>query len=286
MTPYIVRRYEWSARPSKTPPTTVPLASRMATCVHHDGPTPISIKSYEDAVALLRRDQSFHMDTNGWNDIAYNYLVISAPGYQVDGQIFEGRGRDGLGAHCTNWNTPWIGIQVAIGGGQIPSPASLASVRWLHDGFCADAKRALAMKGHKDGFPTACPDGFLYSWIRAGMPVGAQIPAKVVVANAVKAIVKAPVRVVAAVTGRLVVDGDFGPATRKALQRWACVPQDGNLGPVSWKAIQRRIGVRVLDGVPGPLTWQALQRMVDARPVDGVPGPVTIKALQTYLNAH
>jgi hypothetical protein len=114
------------------------------------------------------------MDGNGWNDIGYNYLVISAPGYpEIDGLIFEGRGRDVVGAHCLNWNTPWIGVQVATGGDQVPSPAALASVKWLHVGFVAAAQHALGQVGHKDGFNTECPGPILYSWVHAGMPVTA-----------------------------------------------------------------------------------------------------------------
>jgi len=117
------------------------------------------------------------MDSNGWDDIGYNYLVISAPGVAgVDGLIFEGRGRDVVGAHCLNWNTPWIGIQVAIGGDQTPSPAALVSVKWLHVGFVAAAQHALGQVGHKDGFNTACPGPLLYAWVHAGMPVAGPVP--------------------------------------------------------------------------------------------------------------
>lgn len=81
---------------------------------------------------------------------------------------------------------------------------------------------------------------------------------------------------------KLVVDGDFGPATKKRLQQWAGVAQDGILGKQSWAAIQRKVGAAV-DGVFGPATVRAIQRMVRVTQ-DGDLGPVTIAALQTYLN--
>jgi len=171
MAPRIVPRAAWGARRPKTTPATVPIAARTATCVHHDGKVPINIRTVAEAYVLVRRDQNFHMDGNGWNDIGYNFLVISAPGTPIDGMILEGRGRDVIGAHVLNWNTPWIGVQVAIGGAQQPSPAALASVRWLHDGFVVAAKHVLSMKGHLDGFPTICPGPILQAWVRAGMPV-------------------------------------------------------------------------------------------------------------------
>lgn len=168
--PRIVTRAEWGARAPKTPFTHVPLSARSATCIHHDGPTPITISTFAEAVAQVRADEAYHIIHNGWAGIGYNFLVISAAGTDVDGVIFEGRGRDMVGAHCLNWNTPWIGIQVAIGGGQTPSPKALTSTRWLHDWFEAAAGRSLSKKVHSDGFNTACPDPKLRAWVKAGMP--------------------------------------------------------------------------------------------------------------------
>lgn len=167
----IYSRAAWKARPPKSLPAKVPISSRTATCVHHDGKYPIIIASFAQACDRVRRDQNYHMNSNGWSDIGYNYLVTSAPGTPADGLIFEGRGRDAVGAHCLNHNTPWIGIQVAIGGGQVPSPAALAAVRWLHITFEQAAGHDLSMRSHSDGFNTECPGPILHKWVRAGMPV-------------------------------------------------------------------------------------------------------------------
>lgn len=169
----IVTRAEWGARKPKAPFATVRIAARTATCVHHDGSSPVIVRSFAEACARVRADEAYHMNHNGWAGIGYNYLVVSAPGTPVDGLIFEGRGRDAIGAHCLNWNTPWIGVQVAIGGTQKPSPAALVSVKWLHVGFVAAARHALGQVGHKDGFNTECPGPILYAWVHAGMPVTA-----------------------------------------------------------------------------------------------------------------
>ena len=283
----IITRSAWGARTPKGTPTRVPIASRTATCTHHDGKFPIHITTLEQACALMRKDQGFHMDTNGWNDIGYNFLVISAPGCGIDGQIMEGRGRDVVGAHCADWNSPWVGIQVAVGGGQRPSDKALASVRRLHDDTARAAGHPLAKKGHRDGFPTICPDTFLYAWLRAGMPVASPvvpIPVKIAVVKAVKAVVKAPAKAVARWRGNLVVDGELGLATRKRLQQWAGTAQDGVLGAASWRAVQKRLGIAI-DGIPGPNTWRTLQQRIGVKP-DGMCGALTIKALQRYLNIY
>jgi hypothetical protein len=279
----IVTRARWSVRPPKAPPQRVPISARTATCVHHDGAVAIHVRSRAEAVALVRADQRFHMDSRGWNDIGYNYLVISAPGIAaIDGLVFEGRGRDVLGAHCTGHNTEWIGVQVAIGGNQRPSTKALASVRALHDSFEKAAGHALAKVGHRDGFPTECPGAALYAWVKAGMPVGSKtkLPPR-------RSPARPPSRTrprVRPPRARLVVDGKFGPATIKALQRWAQVRVDGVLGPASWRAIQRKVGAPA-DGKPGRLTWASIQRKIGV-PADGSPGRVTYAALQRYLNSH
>lgn len=43
--PKIVTRAEWGARPPKSAPTKVAISTRTATCIHHDGPTPIIVRN-------------------------------------------------------------------------------------------------------------------------------------------------------------------------------------------------------------------------------------------------
>jgi hypothetical protein len=169
----IVTRAEWRARTPSGSIASTPIKSRTATCIHHDGPVPITIRTFAQACQRVRDDQNYHMGAAlGWYDIGYNYLVISAAGVAgVDGLIFEGRGRDKLGAHCEGHNAPWVGIQCAIGGGQVPSAAALASIRWLHDTLATAAGHSLAKQVHSDGFNTACPDPILKAWVHAGMPI-------------------------------------------------------------------------------------------------------------------
>lgn len=174
--PTILSRATWGARAPRSTPVRVPLSQRTATCVHWDGSSTITVRTQADACVVMRRDQNYHMDSNGWSDIGYNYLVISAPGFAVDGLILEGRGRDIQGAHCTGKNTPWIGVQVAVGGKQIASEAARESVRWLHDGFVKAKGHSMGMVGHRDGLATQCPGDVLYKWVHAGMPVVTKAP--------------------------------------------------------------------------------------------------------------
>lgn len=104
------------------------------------------------------------------------------------------------------------------------------------------------------------------------------------------------------------VDGEWGPATTKALQRSLGTTVDGIVSgqrskyrrnwpsclSSSWRwgstgssemvrALQSRLGIGA-DGIAGPATCRALQARLGVS-VDGVCGPNTVKALQRRLNS-
>lgn len=81
----------------------------------------------------------------------------------------------------------------------------------------------------------------------------------------------------------LAVDGDFGPATKRALQRALGVTADGDFGPVSTRALQAFLGI-TQDGDWGRQTSSALQSFLGVT-VDGDFGPASTRALQERLNA-
>lgn len=109
----------------------------------------------------------------------------------------------------------------------------------------------------------------------------------------------------------LLVDGDFGPITRRAYQRllaWDVTGKytgliDGDLGPMTVRAEQtwlKKLGHYKgrIDGQRGPMTRKALQsflydkglyrngRYSKAVLVDGILGARSIRALQNYLNSQ
>lgn len=81
---------------------------------------------------------------------------------------------------------------------------------------------------------------------------------------------------------KLVVDGDMGPATKRALQRALKVSADGIIGGGTIRALQRKVGAAV-DGKWGKNTTKKLQKKLKVKQ-DGGMGPITIKALQRALN--
>lgn len=65
--------------------------------IHCTGTVPSDLTTVE----AVRR---YHVDTLGWKDIGYHYLIY------LDGSIHQGRPIDQAGAHCKNHNQRTIGI--------------------------------------------------------------------------------------------------------------------------------------------------------------------------------
>lgn len=68
--------------------------------VHHSAGS----NSSTDWAATVRSIWNFHVNTRGWADIGYNYLI------DPNGVIYEGRGEDIVGAHFSCMNTNAMGI--------------------------------------------------------------------------------------------------------------------------------------------------------------------------------
>jgi flagellar hook assembly protein FlgD len=151
--------------------------------VHHT----VNSNSYTKAqsASIVRGIELYHVKSNGWNDIGYNFLVDKY------GQIFEGRyggmTRPVIGAHAMGFNTGSVGIAV-IGnyGSTSITPAARAAlvslIAWRLDYAHVDplssvvrvssgnprypAGKAVTLKaisGHRDVYPTSCPGSALYA---------------------------------------------------------------------------------------------------------------------------
>jgi hypothetical protein len=114
--PPINTRAAWGARPPKDPPEYAPTV-QMA-FVHHT----VNSNTYApgDVPAILRSIQSYHMDSNGWNDIGYNFLIDRFGG------IWEGRGggmdRPVVGAQVLGFNSGSTGVAMIGDFGAGPAP--------------------------------------------------------------------------------------------------------------------------------------------------------------------
>ncbi len=269
-------RASWGARRPKSRSVVAPV-DRKEFVVHYSTGQELGRIDYAEWVKAI---QNYHMDIKDWSDIAYNFLIAD------NGDIYEGRGWDVIGAHSPGHNT--IGIGVCFLGNDDPivqdvSEAARNSLRWLAEEADRHCGHALTRLGHKDtqrkGY-TSCPGEELHTWVHAGMPLAQEQPPAPVPApdNAPTAPpAPAPTPQPAPVTPAehdwtsevimnlpVLKKGANGQHARNLqgllVGNGQSVVVDGDFGPKTSAAVtrfQKAAGLSA-DGIVGPLTWRAL----------------------------
>ena len=157
--PPIVPRLSWGADESirRAPPV---YADQIRfSVVHHTAGQ--NDYSRAQAPAIVKAIQLYHVKSNGWNDIGYNFLVDRF------GTIYEGRfggaERNVVGAHAQGFNTGSVGIALlGTYGGVAPSPAAEEAiatlVSWRLDLAHVDPTAPLTfVSGGSNRFPAGVP---------------------------------------------------------------------------------------------------------------------------------
>ncbi|MFJ4535755.1 peptidoglycan recognition protein [Streptomyces tibetensis] len=181
--PTVTSRSAWGADESlvKDPPTLT--GGTKAMFVHHTAGT--NDYTCSQSASIVRGVFLYHVQSNGWNDIGYHFLVDKC------GTVFEGRAggidKPVLGAHTYGFNTATSSVSVL---GDYSTAATNAAVResvakvaaWKLGLYGIDptgtvvltagvdnGKYKLGQKvtfqrisGHRDGYPTECPGQNLY----------------------------------------------------------------------------------------------------------------------------
>ncbi|XP_072180857.1 peptidoglycan recognition protein 3-like [Diadema setosum] len=158
--PNIVSRNQWGAR-SAVNFGSLNTPTRYA-IVHHTVGSQCSTRSRCESV--VRGIQNYHLDTRGWWDIGYNFLIGG------DGNVYEGRGWDRRGAHAGSYNSYSIGIAM-IGDFRYTSPSN-TMMNTLHNLLnCLENRNKLmscyTLFGHRQASSTVCPGASLYSRIQS-----------------------------------------------------------------------------------------------------------------------
>lgn len=156
----IVTRAEWNAR-NATDIEYINTAVNMS-FVHHTAGT---WECFDKATCILMVQdiQNLHMDTNGWSDIGYSFLIGE------DGRVYEGRGWNVVGAHTYKYNSVAYGFCV-IGNFMTRPPNDLAlntTQKIIDCGVQLEYTLPdYELFGHRDGSCTACPGDYLYAIIQ------------------------------------------------------------------------------------------------------------------------
>ncbi len=185
--PAVVPRSFWGADESIVRSTPTYAAETRFAMVHHTAGQNAYTRS--EAPAIVRGIQLYHVKSNGWNDIGYNFLVDRF------GVVYEGRAggidKNVVGAHALGFNTGSVGV--ALLGTHTSAPPSAAAekaiadvIAWRLDLAHVDPLTTLtvvsngserfpsglpvflrAVSGHRDTGLTTCPGDSLYQRLGA-----------------------------------------------------------------------------------------------------------------------
>lgn len=136
--------------------------------VHHTATPNGEDTSQEQAFAVARQIQDFHMDSNGWVDTGQNF-TNSRGGYLMEGRhqslsALESGSRHVVGAHAGEQNSVSLGIENEGTYSEVGAPAALwASLVRLCTYMVAQyGIDAGEIYGHRDFMSTGCPGDVLY----------------------------------------------------------------------------------------------------------------------------
>ncbi|XP_055955983.1 peptidoglycan-recognition protein SC2 isoform X3 [Patella vulgata] len=158
--PHIVSRSGWGARAARHVSHLSHQPVKYA-FIHHGESG--SCSSASSCAAIVRSYQNYHMDTHGWSDIGYSFLVGE------DGNAYEGRGWDRVGAHTQGYNS--VGLAFCMIGSfdsRVPNAAAIATVKRMIACGVSKGKisQSYVLRGHRDMGSTSCPGQALYNLIR------------------------------------------------------------------------------------------------------------------------
>ncbi|MFF7362745.1 N-acetylmuramoyl-L-alanine amidase [Streptomyces sp. NPDC008125] len=191
--PPIVSRAAWGANEALNDEAPEYTTSVKAVFVHHTAQT--NDYNCADSPAIMRSLHAFHVQSNGWKDLGYNFIVDKC------GTIFEGRkggvDKPVFGAHTYGFNRETAGIAVIgmYSDTKAATAATTAVARlaaWKLGQYRGDpagtttlvagatqksgtgisytAGKTYAFKqisGHRDGYNTECPGTALYGQLGA-----------------------------------------------------------------------------------------------------------------------
>ena len=180
--PEIVSRAGWGADESLKRAAPRYASSTQMVFVHHTD-TPNGYSAAE-VPAIIRAIYTYHVRSNGWNDIGYNFLV------DAYGRVFEGRAggidKPVIGAQTGGFNTGSVGIAVIGDGGSAPLTSATRDaltrlIAWRLDVAHVDplgratlisggndrypAGKSASFRvvsGHRDALSTDCPGALIY----------------------------------------------------------------------------------------------------------------------------
>lgn len=158
-------RDAWNARrPEPGPGLLTP--SRVKGIALHWPATPTRLDTVAEVKAALRGWQSYHMDTHGWSDIAYQAAVDQ----QGNSYTLRGLRHQSAANGDDDVNETYGALLLVLAMGEKPTPAMISGVRRRIALFRELFPHGNRIVGHQDirPEPTSCPGPQVMGLIHAG----------------------------------------------------------------------------------------------------------------------
>ncbi|KAH9518928.1 Peptidoglycan-recognition protein SC2 [Bulinus truncatus] len=158
--PHIITRADWGARHPSSTPQHISGAVHYS-FIHHSA----GAECHDRATcqAQVKSFQNYHMDTHGWSDIGYTFIIGG------DGSVFEGRGWNVVGAHTQGYNSVGYGFCfIGTFTSHVPTAAAQQAVKDLIACGVSEGKiqSNYVLRGHRDMGSTECPGTAFYNLIK------------------------------------------------------------------------------------------------------------------------
>ncbi len=167
LTPDYQDRNDWCPG-GNCPEISDPLITDVSHLIVHHTASP---NTSNDWPATVRSFWDYHVNTRGWSDIGYNWLI------DPTGVLYQGRGDNVQGAHFCGTNGKTMGIAVIgtftdVGPTDEAKAALVELLSWksckkdinpLNQKFHpSSGKNLFQISGHRDGCATSCPGDTFY----------------------------------------------------------------------------------------------------------------------------
>ncbi|CAM4338436.1 unnamed protein product [Leuciscus chuanchicus] len=161
--PKIITRSQWGAASFIGSPSYLSLPVPYL-FIHHTYQPSSPCTTFEQCASEMRSMQRYHQQSNGWSDIGYSFVAGS------DGNLYEGRGWNWVGAHTYGYNSRGYGVSF-IGDytSTLPSRSAINMVRYDFTSCAVNGGRlssSYSLYGHRQATSTDCPGNAFYREIQ------------------------------------------------------------------------------------------------------------------------
>lgn len=151
-----VARSSWGA----TPVSEAPFSNLDKGIIVHWNGGALGDYTKEAVSQIIQATYNYHVFTNGWIDIAYNFSIDRF------GRIWEGRGENKRNAASgdTYANSNYTAVEMLCGKGDAITPEMLQGLREFKRRYVANGGVDKIL-GHRDVTPTECPGEQIYTFL-------------------------------------------------------------------------------------------------------------------------